>query len=199
MIVIPSTTSSHTHLLGTSINIIASISILGLSSLNLQQPPNLFDRTESTMKFSILPSIVFLAFTTGALAAPKPILINARQNSQPPLTNPNPNASLQPFLSSTSCSGPPSEVLIPVSYATLSPDTTVSQGCYEFIDNGVSTPVQSVRITGVWPEANKCLLRFYEEAGCAAESAFGTVAPNTCGGFVGGRGIGSYQVVCQST
>ncbi|KAK3504232.1 hypothetical protein B0T13DRAFT_108 [Neurospora crassa] len=190
MIVIPSTTG---------INITASRSFLGLLSPNSQHALNLLDETESTMKFSVLPSIVFLAFTTGALAAPQPILINARQNSQPPLTNPNPNASLQPFSSSTSCSGPPSQVVIPVSYATLSPDTTLSQGCYEFVDNGVSTPVQSVRITGVWPETNKCLLRFYEEAGCAAESAFGTVAPNTCGSFVGGRGIASYQVVCQST
>ncbi|KAK3947381.1 hypothetical protein QBC32DRAFT_318887 [Pseudoneurospora amorphoporcata] len=152
------------------------------------------------MKFSTLfPTVVFLAFTTGGvLAAPQPIL-TTRQNSQPALSNPNQNASLQPFLSSTSCSGPPSEVLIPVSYATLSPDTTLSQACYEFLNNGVSTPVQSVRITGVWPEANRCLLRYYEGTGCAAGgSAFGTVAPNTCGGF-GGKGIASYQVVCERT
>ncbi|CCC11540.1 hypothetical protein SMACR_04529 [Sordaria macrospora] len=154
------------------------------------------------MKFSTLPSVAFLALTTGALAAPapQPILTN-RQNSQPPLSNPNQNASLQPFVSSTTCSGPPSDVIIPVSYATtLSPsDTTLSQGCYEFVANGVSTPVQSVRITGVWPEVNKCLLRYYEGTGCAGGgSAFGTVAANTCGGF-GGRGIGSYQVVCERT
>ncbi|KAK3399518.1 hypothetical protein B0T20DRAFT_478879 [Sordaria brevicollis] len=155
------------------------------------------------MKFSTLPTLTFLAFTTaGVLAAPQPILVN-RQNSPPPLSNPNQSSSLQPFSTSPTCSGPPTDVIIPVSYATSSipSDTTLTQGCYEYIDPGTGqwTPVQSVRITGVWPEANACLLRFYEGRECArGGSKYGQVGNGVCGGFGGGKGVGSYQVVCQS-